>query len=519
MEEGTIVTSLVKVGDKVSKGSVIFEIETDKATLEMESPAEGYVKKILIQVGETVPVNTPILVLGDKDEEITAGYLASLGVAADKGAAVTEAAVEKPKEKAASPKAAAAGMVAAPEGVKVVRLPQLGQTMEEGTIVTSLIKEGDTVAKGSVIFEIETDKATLEMESPAEGVVKRILVGVGETVPINTAILVLAAKGVDVPQAYIDSLSGGGVVAAAPAAQEAIATAEEDKGVAPKATAATGGRVFASPRAKTVAGELGVDLSRVAPAAGAARITEADVRKAAASGTAVGAGQAGYSLGQKIKLNRLQKIVGQRMLESKRQIPCFYLNVKVDMTELVKLRGKMNKSGDVKISFNDFIIKAVGLGLERYPVMTGQLDGEYIQLAEKIDIGLAISTDDGLVAPMVKDVANKDIRQVASYSKALVDRAKSGSLTLDDLAGGCITVSNLGGFGIDSFIPIVVPGQCSILGVGRINDTCVPVDGNIMVRKIMNLNLSVDHKVANGADAAQFLDYVKKMLENTATFE
>lgn len=525
MEEGTIVTSLISVGDEISKGDVIFEIETDKATLEMESPAAGFVKKILVEAGETVPVNTAILILGEKDEEITAEYLESLGVSEQEEtptAPVSEVSEPVVAEAVSPTPAVAAGgttEVSEPEGIKVVRLPQLGQTMEEGTIVTTMIAAGDEVARGDVIFEIETDKATLEMESPSAGFVKSILVETGETVPVNSAILVLGAEDVEVSQDYIELLKSGAVAAAGGRQVETAAAEVEEEEAVEAAPRAAGGRVFASPRAKMIAAELGVDLTLVAPSAGGLRITEADVRRAAKDGTAMGETVPAYSLGQKIKINRLQKIVGERMLQSKREIPCFYLNVKVDMTDLVELRTRMNRAGDVKISFNDFIIRALALGLAHYPIMTGQLEGDYIQLADRIDIGLAISTDDGLVAPKIKDVANKTVKEIATYGKALIGRAKSGALSLDDLEGGCITVSNLGGFGIDSFIPIVVPGQCSILGVGRIAETCIPIDRNIMVRKIMNLNLSVDHKVANGADAAQFLDYVKKLLENASTFE
>ncbi len=513
MEEGTIVTSLVKVGDKVGKGDVIFEIETDKATLEMESPGEGFVNRILIEVGETVAVNTPILILGEEGEELSQEYIDSLmsEVGAGAAAPATNAVAEQLPATAQEPTSAPA---AAPEGVKVVRLPQLGQTMEEGTIVNTFVGVGDKVGKGDVIFEIETDKATLEMESPAEGFVNRILIEIGETVAVNTPIMLLGDEGREIEQDYIDSLKAGGAAAAPQtAAPRAETTSAEAAVETPKGPGAPGGRIFASPRAKTVAAELGVDLHRVRAAAGAARITEADVRRAAESGAAK------YSLGDKVPVSRLQKIVTERMLKSKQEIPCFYLNVVVDMTAIVKLRTRLNRTGDVKISFNDFIIRALAIGLEHYPIMTGQLAGGYIQLADRIDIGLAISTPEGLTAPLVKDANNKTVRQIAEYSKGLVERARSNKLTLDDLEGGCITVSNLGGFGIDSFIAIVVPGQCSILGVGRIADTCVPIDGNIIVRKMMNLNLSVDHKVANGADAAQFLDYVKKLLQHTATFE
>jgi len=340
-------------------------------------------------------------------------------------------------------------------------------------------------------------------------------------VPVNTPIMLLAGENQEIPQDYIDSLAAAG--AATVPSPEPTAPAESPASAAPpmEIPKAPAGRVFASPRARTVAAELGVDLHRVEAAAGAARITEADVRRAAESAKTKGpAGpEPRYKLGDKVPVNRLQRIVAERMLKSKREIPCFYLNVVVDMTDIVKLRAKLNKSAGVKISFNDFIIRAVALGLEHYPIMTGQLAGDCIQLADRIDIGLAIATPEGLAAPLVRDANNKTVRQIAEYSRGLIERARSGRLTLDDLEGGCITVSNLGGFGIDSFIPIVVPGQCSILGVGRIADTCMPIDGNIIVRKMMNLNLSVDHKVANGADAAQFLDYVKKLLEHASTFE
>jgi pyruvate dehydrogenase E2 component (dihydrolipoamide acetyltransferase) len=206
------------------------------------------------------------------------------------------------------------------------------------------------------------------------------------------------------------------------------------------------------------------------------------------------------------------------MLKSKREIPCFYLTVKADVTNLVELRAKLNETGNVKLSYNDFILKAVAAGLEKYPIMTGQLAGEEIKLAESIGIGLAISVPDGLVAPIVKNVNKKDVRQIALDSQALIEKARSNKLAPTDVEGGCITVSNLGSLGIDNFIPIVVPGQCSILGIGQITDTCVPNSGNILVRKLMNMTLSVDHKVANGAYAAKFLDFVRKMLEDISSF-
>ena len=403
---------------------------------------------------------------------------------------------------------------------KEVRLPQLGQTMEEGTVVNCLVNVGDEVKKGDVIFEIETDKATLEMESPADGFVKHILVKIDETLPVGAPVLVLGTEDEDVPQSFVDSLTGAAPTPAEVAPAVETTAAEPTK--AEPEPAKPAGRIMASPRAKKLASDLGVDLATVTGTGPAGKITEQDVQKAAlakpAAPSAPAIPAAEVKAGQAIPLNRLQRITAEKMLKSKQEIPCFYLTVKADVTDLVELRTKLNASGNIKLSYNDFLLKAVATGLEKYPIMTGQIAGDQIKLAESIGIGLAISVPDGLVAPIVKDVNKKDVQQIATDSQALIERARSNKLAPTDLEGGCITVSNLGAFGIDNFIPIVVPGQCSILGIGRITDTCVPNSGNILVRKLMNMTLSVDHKVANGAYAAKFLDFVRKQLEDTTTF-
>jgi pyruvate dehydrogenase E2 component (dihydrolipoamide acetyltransferase) len=398
---------------------------------------------------------------------------------------------------------------------KEVRLPQLGQTMEEGTIVNCMVKVGDEVKKGDCIFEIETDKATLEMESPADGFVKHILVQVGETLSVGEPVLVLGDKDEQVPQGFVDSLKTS--------APPAVAAEVADSATVAKPTqpqqAEPADKTKASPRAKKLAKELGVDLSNITGTGPAGRITEDDVKQAAtAKPSGPAAPPSEVKLGATIPLNRLQKITAERMLKSKLQIPCFYLTVKADVTDLVELRTKLNQSSDVKLSYNDFIMRAVAMGLEKFPIMTGQLDGDMIRLADSIGIGLAISVPDGLVAPIVKDVNKKGVTQIACDSQALVEKARNNKLAPSDLEGGCITISNLGALGVESFIPIVVPGQCSILGIGKITDTCVPDNGSIVVRKLMSMTLSVDHKVANGAYAAEFLDFVRKLLEDTSNF-
>ena len=405
-----------------------------------------------------------------------------------------------------------------------IRLPQLGQTMEEGTIVSCMVKVGDQVGKGDIIFEVETDKATLEMESPADGFVKYILTEEGRTLSVGEPLMVLGGENEDVPQSFVDSLKAG----APPAAAVSGAVSAEPVSK-PKAEPETGAaeqpvKIKASPRAKKLASELGVDLTTLTGTGPAGRITEEDVKNAVSKAPARPgpdqpvATETQVQLGQTVPVSRIQTITAERMLQSKREIPCFYLSVKANVTGLVKFRNKLNKTGDVKVSYNDFIISAVAIGLEKFPMMTGQLAGDEIRLAESIGVALAIAVPDGLVAPIVQNVNKKTVSQIARESKALIERARSNKLSLDDLKGGCITVSNLGALGIASFIPVVVPGQTSILGIGQIADECVPEEGNILVRKMMSMTLSVDHKVTNGAYAAQFLDFVKQLLEDPSGF-
>jgi pyruvate dehydrogenase E2 component (dihydrolipoamide acetyltransferase) len=364
-----------------------------------------------------------------------------------------------------------------------IRLPKLGDTMEEAAVVACRVKPGDQVQRGAVVFDIETDKAAMELESPAEGFVKAILVEVGQTVPVGTALLVLGEKDEQIPQNY------------KPAA------AHEPPAPSPRPPATN------------------------------------DQQRAASNEQPV------YKLGQKIPATPLQKDIAEKMLQSKREIPCFYLSLRVDVTELVAFREKLNHGSDAKVSFNDLIMQAMAKALNQFPIMTGQLSGEYIELADSIGIGLAIALPDGYVAPVLKDVDKKNIRQIAAASKTLIEKAKRvaqppsavnfssfneqpatsnqqpvGGLSSADFEGGCITLSNLGAFGVESFIPIVIPGQCSILGAGKIMDTCVLIQNVPAVRKMMSLTLSVDHKVANGAYAAQFIEYIKKLLEDTTTF-
>lgn len=355
-------------------------------------------------------------------------------------------------------------------------LPKLGQTMKEGTLANIRFAAGDRVAAGDILFDIETDKATLEMESEAEGFVKAVLVEPGQTVPVHTPLLILGEKDEQLDSAYLAQIASHvrAAVMVDPSAQQVSDAALESTGTS---------------YAQTL------------------RDVEAQAR-------CVPAQSQEPQLGSMVPLSRTQKIIAEKMVWSKQNIPCFYLNIRVDATKLVELRSRMNADSETKFSVNDFIIHALALGIEHYPIMTGQLAADHIELSDSIDIGFAISTEEGVVAPVVKDCGNKTLAQISERIDELVERTRADKLVLEDLSGGCMSVSNLGAFGVDSFIPIVIPGQSTILGVGTIQDVVLPVDGEPTVRKIMNLTLSVDHKVINGAEAAQFLDFVKKLLEH-----
>jgi pyruvate dehydrogenase E2 component (dihydrolipoamide acetyltransferase) len=348
--------------------------------------------------------------------------------------------------------------------------------MEEGTVVSTLVKPGDRIRKGDVIFEIETDKATLEMASPLDGFIRKIFVKNNDTLAVGRPMLIIGEKDEIIPQDYLDSLETE-INSASPAANEESAPPAYKQAIEPALSA-----------------DWLNDASTI----------PADAR---------------FRLGQTVPLSRLQQLTAGKMLKSKREIPCFYLTVRADVTALVELRAKLNEQTGVKITYNDLLIRAVALGLEKFPLMTGQIKGNTIQLADVIKIGLAMSAPAGLVAPLIVDANKKDVCGIAEQRINLMQKVANNKLELTDIEGGCITISNLGALGIESFIPIPIPGQCSIIGIGQITDTAIPDNNdNMVVRKIMSMTISVDHKVANGAYAAEFLDYVRKLLEDTSTF-
>lgn len=355
-----------------------------------------------------------------------------------------------------------------------VRLPKLGKSMEEGTIVNVLIKISDKVSKGDVIFEVETDKATLEVESPESGFVKHILIGDCETVAVNTPLAIFGSEEENVCVDLLKEL-----------------TAEKDA--------------------------LRKEIEYIHTHDTEIRqVNTSDICSSLVDGESVD--QFRYQPGNTLPLGRLQKLLGDRMVQSKRHIPCFYLTIKVDVTEITELIEKMNVDSDFNVIIDDFVMLAMAQCLERYPAMTGQISGDKIVLTDDIGIGLVMEVPGGAVAPVIKNVDSKTVTAIAAERTALAEKAANKKLTLEDLEGACITLSNMGPCGVEMFIPVVIPGQCSIIGLGKVTDTCVPYKKNVEIRKIMKMSISVDHRVANGANAGQFLDYIKKTLEVADNF-
>jgi pyruvate dehydrogenase E2 component (dihydrolipoamide acetyltransferase) len=449
-----------------------------------------------------------------------------------------------------------------------ITLPKLGETVEVSTIDKWLKKEGDPVAVGDVLCEITTDKATLEVESYHRGTLLRIIAPTGKELPVGTLIAVIGDPGEKIPD---DILAQAGEAAPAPAAAKAAkAAAKAAAAPAPAGAlpAVAGGRLVASPRARRAAKELGVDLARIRGTGPGGRIVEADVlaaakaaqdvkaspvaRKAAArmgvnlasvASAAAGVkvmkehvlraaaagkpglpaearrslGEVGAKAGEVVPLSAMRRIVAERMLLSKQTIPCYYLEMDADVTDLVCLRNKMNARQDAqKVTFNDFIVKACAAALRAFPLVNSRWVEGGIERRAEVNVGFAVALDEGLVVPVVRNVDRKSLAQVAAEAAGLVERARSKRLQPDEYQGGCLTISNLGMYGIRSFIPVANPGESTILGLGMIEDRVVFRQGSIQVRKIMTLVLAVDHRIVDGAVGAQFLEAIRDALEAPA---
>ena len=524
MTEGTVATWLKKVGDKVSEGDMLAEIETDKATMEFESFNEGTLLYIGIQAGETAPIDSLLAIIGNEGEDISA--LIS-GAAAPKA----EAPVEAKKEEAAAP--AAATTAALPAGVVVVTMPRLSDTMTEGTVATWLKKVGDKVAEGDMLAEIETDKATMEFESFNEGTLLYIGIKEGETAPIDSLLAIIGPAGTDVS----GIIASGGTAPVAVATEEVKATpAAQTAAPVVQEAPADGQRILASPLAKKIASEKGIQLTQVKGSGENGRITKSDVEnftpQAAAAPAASPAAPAkseaaapvaksyvpaGQIATEEIKNSTMRKIIAKRLAESLFTAPHYNLVIEVTMDEAMKSRAIINSVPDTKVSFNDMVIKASALALKKHPKINSQWTAESIIINYHVNIGVAVAVEDGLVVPVLPFTDGMSLSQIGTSVRDLAGRAKNKKLLPTEMEGSTFTISNLGMFGITEFNSIINQPNSAILSVGAIVEKPVVKNGQIVVGNTMMLSLACDHRTIDGATGAQFLQTLKQYIENPVT--
>jgi pyruvate dehydrogenase E2 component (dihydrolipoamide acetyltransferase) len=532
MTDGTVATWLKKVGDKVSEGDMLAEIETDKATMEFESFNEGTLLYIGIQEGETAPVDSLLAIIGSEGEDISA--LISGGATAAPVLEGVPAATEAKKEE--SPAPVAAIPTALPAGVIVVTMPRLSDTMTEGTVATWLKKVGDKVAEGDMLAEIETDKATMEFESFNEGTLLYIGIQEGESAAIDSLLAIIGPAGTDVSGIVAN---GGIAPLAAPFEEAKSAPATQTAAPVVQEVPADGQRILASPLAKKIASEKGIQLSQVKGSGENGRITKSDVENYTPASIPQVAGHkpqevapaksepiapvakpyvpAGQIATEEIKNSTMRKIIAKRLAESLFTAPHYNLVIEVVMDEAMKSRAIINSVPDTKVSFNDMVIKASAMALKKHPKINSQWTAESIIINYHVNIGVAVAVEDGLVVPVLPFTDGMSLSQIGTSVRDLAGRAKNKKLLPTEMEGSTFTISNLGMFGITEFNSIINQPNSAILSVGAIVEKPVVKNGQIVVGNTMMLSLACDHRTIDGATGAQFLQTLKQYIENPVT--
>ncbi len=548
MEEGTIAKWLKKKGDKVEEGDILAEIETDKATMEFESFYEGTLLHIAVEEGDSAPVNQMIAIIGEEGEDIQnliAGKTSdsskkekdSEGDSSKEKGEEEKKNKEEKEEKDEGEKEENASSGDIPEDVEVITMPLLSDTMEEGTVASWLKKEGDKVSEGDILAEIETDKATMEFESFYEGVLLKIILPEGESVPVDAPIAVVGPEGTDV-SGFLDSLKSGGApkknskkssktevkAEAEPSAKEADAADTEEK----QNTGRDGKRIFASPLAKRIAADKGIDLSDVKGTGENGRIVKRDVEgyqpsassadtKPTTQTTAQSYVPVGEETFEEVKNSQMRKTIAKRLTASQFGAPHYYLTIEVNMENAMASRKTINNIPDTKISFNDMVIKASAMALRKHPQVNSTWKDSVTKIAKHIHIGVAVAVEDGLVVPVLRFTDQQTLTQINANVKNLAQKAHDKKIQPDEMEGSTFTVSNLGMFGIQEFTSIINQPNSAILSVGAIEEKPVVKDGAIVVGHTMKLTLACDHRTVDGATGAKFLQTLRIYLENPVT--
>ncbi|WP_028283807.1 pyruvate dehydrogenase complex dihydrolipoamide acetyltransferase [Olleya marilimosa] len=527
MEEGTVAAWLKKVGDKIEEGDILAEIETDKATMEFESFHEGTLLHIGVHEGETTKVDQLLAIIGEEGEDIS-GLLNG-----SQEEATQDATEDKSEETASNNEEAASEEQAIPEGVTVVTMPRLSDTMEEGTVATWLKKVGDVVEEGDILAEIETDKATMEFESFQSGTLLYIGLEEGDSAKVDALLAIIGPEGTDVSGIAKNFKVVGSDTKTddkpkeAPKKDAPKQEAKQDNKPATTAQVETSntstGRIFVSPLAKKMAEEKGITLSLVKGSGENGRIVKRDIENftpaAAAQSSApvakfVASGQEDFD---EKPNSQMRKAIAKNLAKSKFSAPHYYLNVEFDMDNAMAFRAQYNSIPDVKISFNDMIVKACALALRQHPQVNSQWFDDKMRLNNHVHIGVAVAVEDGLLVPVVKFANEQSLPQIGAAVKDFAGRARNKKLSLDEMEGSTFTISNLGMFGIESFTSIINQPNSAILSVGAIVQKPVVKNGQVVPGNTMKLTLACDHRTVDGATGAQFLQTLKGYIENPVT--
>ncbi|NMH24354.1 pyruvate dehydrogenase complex dihydrolipoamide acetyltransferase [Flavobacterium solisilvae] len=528
MTEGTVATWLKKVGDKVSEGDILAEIETDKATMEFESFNSGTLLYIGINEGETAAVDSLLAIIGKEGEDIS-------GLISGTATETKSETVATSSEVVSEPSTVTPSAVEVPKGVVVVTMPRLSDTMTEGTVATWLKKVGDKVSEGDILAEIETDKATMEFESFNAGTLLYIGINEGQSAPVDSVLAIIGPAGTDIT-GVAENFKKGGTTTAAPAKSlEETTTSNVAVASTEVAEAVKSGRIFASPLAKQIAKDKGINLSQVKGSGENGRITKSDVenftpQSVAQSQVAQPETQksqpetvvkpfvpAGETFSEEIKNSQMRKTIAKRLSESIFTAPHFYLTIEVTMDEAMKSRAVINSVPDTKVSFNDMVIKACAMALKKHPKVNSQWKEDAITINHHVNVGVAVAVEDGLVVPVLRFTDQMSLSQIGGNVKDLAGKAKNKKLQPAEMEGSTFTVSNLGMFGIQSFTSIINQPNSAILSVGAIEEKPVVKNGQIVVGNTMMLTLACDHRTVDGATGAQFLQTLRQYLENPVT--
>lgn len=551
MTEGVIAKWHKKVGDKVSSGELIAEVETDKATMDFESFQDGTLLYIGAKEGEAAAVDSVIAILGTEGED----YQALLKESASQNetaepvkAKATEVTVKAPEEAEkesipvlvdAEPKSSGSSDADAEAlGATIIRMPLLSDTMTEGVIAEWHKKVGDQVKSDDALADVETDKATMEVTAYADGVLLYVGVEKGQAAKVNDIIAIVGKEGTDV-SALLKSGSKPAVAELKAESQPAGAKPEvgsnaeaETQHVESDSTS----RLKASPLARKIAKDKGIDISQVKGSAEGGRIVKKDIEsfnsaaqaqspKASPAPAAASAAPAAESAPAAIPqfigeekytekpVSQMRKVIAKRLSESLFTAPHFYLTMSIDMDSAMQARTKINEFASVKISFNDIVLKAVAVALKQHPNVNSSWLGDKIRYNEHVNIGVAVAVEDGLLVPVVRFADGKSLSHISAEVKDFAQRAKSKKLQPSDWEGSTFTISNLGMFGIDEFTAIINPPDACILAVGGIQQVPVVKNGAVVPGNVMKVTLSCDHRVVDGATGSAFLQTLKALLE------